>query len=99
MATCSQTIAKTLKELGIRRTFGLPGGEILDLIENCRKVGIEFILTRHESVAAFMADVTGQITGIPGVCLSTVGPGATNLVSGVANAYLDRSPGFSFTAP
>ena len=98
MATCSQTIAKTLKELGIRRIFGLPGGEILDLIENCRKVGIEFILTRHESVAAFMADVTGQITGIPGVCLSTVGPGATNLVSGVANAYLDRSPVLVFTA-
>ena len=98
MATCSQIIADTLKELGIQRIFGLPGGEILELIEACRRVGIEFILTRHEAAAAFMADVTGQITGIPGVCLSTVGPGATNLINGVANAYLDRSPVFAFSA-
>ena len=98
MATWSQIIADNLKELGVQRIFGLPGGEILDLIEACRKVGIDFILTRHESAAAFMADVTGQITGIPGVCLSTVGPGATNLINGVANAYLDRSPVFAFSA-
>ena len=98
MATCAQVIAHTLREFGIRRMFGLPGGEILDLIEACRKVGIEFVLTRHEAAAAFMADVTGQMTGIPGVCLSTVGPGATNLVNGVANATLDRSPVFAFTA-
>jgi acetolactate synthase-1/2/3 large subunit len=98
MATCSQIIADTLKDLGIRKMFGLPGGEILDLIEACRKVGIEFVLTRHEATAAFMADVTGQATGIPGVCLSTVGPGATNLINGVTNAYLDRSPVFVFTA-
>ena len=98
MATCSQIIADHLKEIGIQRIFGLPGGEILEMIEACRKKGIEFILTRHEAAAAFMADVTGQITGIPGVCLSTVGPGATNLINGVANAYLDRSPVFVFTA-
>ncbi len=85
-------IADTLKDLGIKRMFGLPGGEVLDLIEACRKVGLDFILTRHETVAAFMADVTGQITGLPGVCVSTVGPGATNLISGVTNAFLDRSP-------
>jgi acetolactate synthase-1/2/3 large subunit len=94
MATC----AETLKGLGIRRMFGVPGGEILDLVEASRKLGIDFILTRHESAAAFMADVTGQITGVPGVCLSTVGPGATNLINGVANAYLDRSPTLVFTA-
>jgi acetolactate synthase I/II/III large subunit len=98
MATVVQAIAHTLKGLGIRRMFGVPGGEILDLIEACRQEGIEFILTRHESAAAFMADVTGQITGRPGVCLSTVGPGATNLVNGVANAFLDRSPVLVFTA-
>jgi len=98
MATCVQIIATTLKDLGIRRIFGLPGGEILDLIEACRKVGIEFVLTRHEATAAFMADVTGQVTGIPGVCFATVGPGATNLINGVANAYLDRSPVLVFTA-
>jgi acetolactate synthase-1/2/3 large subunit len=98
MATCSEIIADTLKERGVGRIFGIPGGEILELIEACRKVGIEFVLTRHESVAAFMADVSGQITGIPGVCLSTVGPGATNLINGVANAYLDRSPVLVFSA-
>ena len=98
MATCSQVIARTLKALGIKRIFGVPGGEILDFIEACRQDGIEFIMVRHEAVAAFMADVAGQITGIPGVCLSTVGPGATNLVSGVANAYLDRSPVLVFSA-
>ncbi len=98
MASCAQIIAGELKEMGVRRIFGIPGGEILDLIEACRGIGLEFIATRHEAVAAFMADVTGQITGIPGVCLSTLGPGATNLISGVANAYLDRSPVFVFTA-
>lgn len=92
MASCAETIATTLRGAGIRRIFGLPGGEILDLIEACRQAGIDFILTRHESTAGFMADVTGQITGMPGVCCSTVGPGATNMVSGVASAYLDRSP-------
>jgi len=98
MAACAQTIAATLKEAGVERIFGLPGGEILDLIEACRQEGIDFLLTRHESTAAFMADVTGQITRRPGVCVSTVGPGATNLVSGVANAYLDRSPLVAFSA-
>lgn len=98
MASCAETIATTLKESGVQRIFGLPGGEILDLIEACRQVGIDFILTRHESTAGFMADVTGQITRRPGVCASTVGPGATNLVSGVANAYLDRSPVLAFSA-
>jgi acetolactate synthase-1/2/3 large subunit len=98
MDTCSQIIAQTLKDLGVRRMFGLPGGEILDLIEAGRGMGLEFVATRHEVVAAFMADVTGQIMGTPGVCLSTLGPGATNLISGVANAYLDRSPVLAFTA-
>lgn len=78
--------------------FGLPGGEILDFIEAARRVGIEFLLTRHEAAAAFMADVTGQITRRPGVCVSTLGPGAMNLTLGVANAYLDRSPVIAITA-
>lgn len=98
MVSCAETIATTLKESGVKRIFGLPGGEVLDLIESCRQLGIDFVLTRHESTAAFMADVTGQITKRPGVCISTVGPGATNLISGVANAYLDRSPVLAFSA-
>ena len=78
--------------------YGLPGGEILAFIEAARAVGIEFILVRHEAVAAFMADVSGQIERKPGVCVSTLGPGAMNLTLGVANAYLDRSPLIAITA-
>jgi acetolactate synthase-1/2/3 large subunit len=78
--------------------FGLPGGEILDFIEAARKVGIEFILVRHEAVAAFMADAAGQIARQPAVCVSTLGPGAMNLTLGVANAFLDRSPLIAITA-
>ncbi|MEW6267188.1 MAG: thiamine pyrophosphate-binding protein [Thermodesulfobacteriota bacterium] len=98
MPTCAEAIAAALKKIGIKRVFGVPGGEIADLIEALRKSGLEFILTRHEGVAAFMADVTGQITGLPGVCLATLGPGATNLINGIANAYLDRSPVLAITA-
>jgi acetolactate synthase-1/2/3 large subunit len=78
--------------------FGLPGGEILDFMEAARRVGIGFVLTRHESTAAFMADVTGQTSGTPGVCVSTLGPGAVNMTLGVANAFLDRSPVVAITA-
>jgi acetolactate synthase-1/2/3 large subunit len=78
--------------------FGLPGGEILDFIEAARRIGIRFVLTRHEATAAFMADVTGQITRRPGVCVSTLGPGAVNMTLGVANAFLDRSPLAAITA-
>jgi acetolactate synthase-1/2/3 large subunit len=78
--------------------FGLPGGEILDFIEAARQEGIEFILTRDEATAAFMADVSGQIQRRPGVCVSTLGPGAVNMTLGVANAYLDRSPVIAVTA-
>ena len=78
--------------------YGLPGGEILAFIEAARQVGIEFILVRHEAVAAFMADVSGQIERKPGVCVSTLGPGALNLTLGVANAFLDRSPLIAITA-
>lgn len=97
MTTCAETVAKTLRAANIRTIFGLPGGEVLDFVEACRREDISFILTHHESAAAFMADITGQITQHPGVCLSTLGPGATNLVSGVANAYLDRSPVLAIT--
>ena len=72
--------------------FGHPGGEVIDLIEGLREAGLEFVLTKHETAAAFMAEATATLTGIPGVCLGTLGPGATNLVTGVAQAYLDRAP-------
>lgn len=98
MPTCAEVLAVTLRHAGLERMFGLPGGEILDFIEAARKVGIEFILTRHEAVAALMADAAGQIARKPSVCVSTLGPGAMNLTLGVANAFLDRSPVIAITA-
>jgi acetolactate synthase I/II/III large subunit len=98
MPTCAEVLAATLRDAGVERMYGLPGGEILDFIEAARKVGIRFILVRHEAVAAFMADASGQIERKPGVCVSTLGPGAMNLTLGVANAYLDRSPLIAITA-
>src|SRR5919204_2056233 len=98
MPTCAEVLAATLRDAGVERMFGLPGGEILDFIEAARKVDIDFILTRHEAVAAFMADVAGQIARQPAVCVSTLGPGALNLTLGVANAFLDRSPLIAITA-
>jgi acetolactate synthase-1/2/3 large subunit len=90
--TTADVIAATLKENGIRRLFGLPGGEIAEIMGACRCAGLSFILTRHENTACLMAGVTGELTRRPGVALATVGPGATNLVNGVANAFLERAP-------
>src|SRR5262245_1967856 len=98
MPTCAEVLASTLRDAGVERMYGLPGGEILDFIDAARRAGIEFILVRHEAVAAFMADVSGQIERKPGVCVSTLGPGAMNLTLGVANAFLDRSPLIAITA-
>src|SRR5262245_9676850 len=96
--TTAQALARTLRAAGITRMFGLPGGEILDFMEAARAEGIEFLLTRHEATASLMADVTGQIQRVPGVCVATLGPGAVNMTLGVANAYLDRSPLIAITA-
>jgi acetolactate synthase-1/2/3 large subunit len=98
MPTCGEVLARTLREAGVTRMFGLPGGEVLHFLEAARREGIEFILTRHEATASFMADVTGQIERRPGVCLATLGPGAVNMTLGVANAFLDRSPLIAVTA-
>jgi acetolactate synthase-1/2/3 large subunit len=91
-------MATGLAARGVQYIFGLPGGEIVAFIDACRRAGIRFLLTGHEGSAAWMAQVVGQITGIPGVCASTLGPGATNLVTGVANAWLDRAPMLAVTA-
>jgi acetolactate synthase I/II/III large subunit len=98
MTTCAEIFAATLRDAGVTRVFGLPGGEILEFVEAARRAGIAFLLTRHEATASFMADVTGQITRRPGVCVSTLGPGAVNMMLGVANAFLDRSPLIAITA-
>jgi acetolactate synthase-1/2/3 large subunit len=96
--TNAEVIAGALLEDGVQDVFGLPGGEVVALIDACRRAGIRFYLVGHEASAAFMADVTGQITGRAGVCMATLGPGAVNLCLGVANAFLDRSPVLALTA-
>jgi acetolactate synthase-1/2/3 large subunit len=85
-------IVATLKAAGIGRGFGVPSGNVLPLMEAMRKGGIDFVLTAHEGSAGFAADVTGRLTGAPGLCIATLGPGATNLATGIGNAWLDRSP-------
>ena len=92
MLTTAEIVAATLAGRGIRRVFGLPGGENAELLGACRRLGIDFVLTRHENAACIMASVTGELTRTPGIAMATLGPGATNLVNGVANAYLERSP-------
>lgn len=98
MRTVAQTFARILAEAGVRYVFGHPGGEVAHLIEALRQDEIPFVLTRHEATAAFLAASWGELSGRPGVCLSTLGPGATNLLSGVAHAYLDRCPMIAITA-
>lgn len=98
VVTCATELARTLHRLGVRHVFGHPGGEVVDLIEALERNGVRFVLTGHESAAAFMAGAIGRLTGTPGVCLSTVGPGACNLLLGVASAYLDRDPLLALSA-
>jgi len=88
----SDLFVKALENEGVERIYGVPGEENLDFLEAVRKSSIEFILTRHEQGAAFMAATYGRLTGKPGVCLSTLGPGATNLVTGAAYAQLGGFP-------
>ena len=88
----SDLFVAQLKEEGVEYIFGLPGEENLDLLESLRNSDIKLIITRHEQAAAFMAAAYGRLTGKAGVCFSTLGPGATNLVTGVAQAQLIGAP-------
>src|SRR5439155_7901184 len=89
----AQLLVKCLENEGVRHVFGIPGEETLALNEALdRSEKIQFVLTRHEQGAAFMADVYGRLSSQAGVCLATLGPGATNLLTGVADAQLDRAP-------
>lgn len=90
--TTAELFVKSLENEGVEYLFGVPGEENLDLLEALRTSSIKFILTRHEQAAAFMAANYGRFTGKPGVVLSTLGPGATNLTTGVAYAYLGGMP-------
>jgi acetolactate synthase-1/2/3 large subunit len=89
----SDVFVKCLETEGVTRIFGVPGEENADfMISLTESKQIEFILTRHEQGAAFMAEVHGRLTGEPGICLGTLGPGATNLITGVADSNMDRAP-------
>src|ERR671923_14318 len=88
----AELLVRCLENEGVRYVFGIPGEETLALNEALdRSDKIRFILTRHEQGAAFMADVYGRLSSFPGVCLATLGPGATNLLTGVADAQRDRA--------
>jgi acetolactate synthase-1/2/3 large subunit len=88
----SDLFVKCLEAEGVERIFGVPGEENADLMISLIDSPIEFVLCRHEQAAAFMADCYGRLTGKAGVCLATLGPGATNLVTGIADANMDRAP-------
>ena len=92
MTKGSDLLVAALENEGVERIFGLPGEENLDVVESLRKSKIELVLTRHEQAAAFMAATQGRLTGRPGVCLSTLGPGALNFTTGAAYAYLGAMP-------
>ncbi len=85
-------LAERLYEAGCRYAFGMPGGEVLTLVDALRKVGIEFILVKHENSAGFMAEATYHRTGAPGILVATLGPGAMNGVNSIVNAHQDRVP-------
>ena len=96
--TVAHLLIQTLRNIGVQHVFGIPSGGWVDYMEAIRQTdGIEFVLTSHEGGASFMAAVCGQLTGVPGVCFGTFGPGATNLSTGVGCALLDRSPMIAFT--
>ncbi|PJC37336.1 acetolactate synthase large subunit, partial [Candidatus Peregrinibacteria bacterium CG_4_9_14_0_2_um_filter_53_11] len=93
----AELLVKCLENEGVRFLFGLPGEENLDMVEALRTSKIKFVVTRHEQGAAFMADIYGRLTGRAGVCMATLGPGATNLITGVADANMDRAPVVAIT--
>jgi acetolactate synthase-1/2/3 large subunit len=88
----AELFVRCLENEGVTTIWGIPGEENLDVMDALLTSSIEFVVTRHEQGAAFMADVCGRLTGQAGVCLSTLGPGATNLVTGIADATLDGAP-------
>jgi acetolactate synthase I/II/III large subunit len=88
----SDVFVECLEAEGVKHVFGIPGEETLDLNESLADSSVEFVPVRHEQGGAYMADVYGRLTGRAGVCLGTLGPGAMNLVTAIADAFLDRAP-------
>jgi len=98
MINTAASVARALANAGINRVFGLPGGEILVLMDELRRAGIDFVLMRHESNAGIAAGVYGKLLGQPGVVLTTLGPGAANLMLPLSNSYLDQEPLLAISA-
>ena len=90
--TAADLFVKCLENENVEYIFGIPGEENIDVMDALLDSPIKFVTTHHEQGAAFMADVYGRLTGRAGVCMSTLGPGATNLITGVADANMDRAP-------
>src|SRR6187397_179132 len=88
----AELLVKCLENEKVEYIFGIPGEENIDIMDALLDSSIKFVTTRHEQGAAFMADVYGRLTGRAGVCMSTLGPGATNLITGFADANMDRAP-------
>ena len=88
----SDVFVECLEAEGVKHVFGIPGEETLDLNESLADSSIEFVPVRHEQGGGYIADVYGRLTGRAGVCLGTLGPGAMNLTTAVADAFLDRAP-------
>ena len=88
----AELFVRCLENEGVETIFGIPGEENIDVMDVLLGSAIQFVTTRHEQGAAFMADVHGRLTGRAGACLATLGPGACNLVTGVADANMDRAP-------
>ena len=88
----SEMVVKSLEAEGVETMFGIPGGQVIDLYDAIYDTKIKHILMRHEQAAAHAADGYARVSGRPGVCIATSGPGATNLVTGIATANLDSVP-------
>src|SRR5688500_8586315 len=93
----SDVFVECLEAEGVRYVFGIPGEETLDLNESLESSSVQFVPVRHEQGGGYMADAYGRLTRSAGVCLGTLGPGATNLVTPVADAFLDHSPMVALT--
>jgi acetolactate synthase I/II/III large subunit len=98
MTSTAAATAKVLADAGIQRVFGLPGGEVLVLMDELRRAGVDFVLMRHEANAGLAAAVYGKLRRQPGVVLTTLGPGAANLMLPMSNAYLDLEPLLAISA-
>src|SRR5712671_4880150 len=97
-ATVAAATARALADAGIDRVFGLPGGEVLVLMDELRRAGVDFVLMRHEANAGIAAAVYGKLRGQPGVVLTTLGPGAANLMLPLSSSYLDQEPLLAISA-